>query len=131
MTDKQALLNYRIDQARDTLADAEMMLKGGVSARSVINRAYYAMFYSIMALFIHAGTAQKTSKHSGVISLFDKEFVHPGTIDRRYSKMMHKMFDARQESEYRELTKVSHEEAVESVRIAQEFFEEMRKFIEK
>jgi uncharacterized protein len=57
MTDKQALLSYRLDQAGQMLADAQKMLATGVSPRSVVNRAYYAMFYAVMGLFIE--TARK------------------------------------------------------------------------
>ena len=51
MTDRETLFRYRFREAEDTLADAEQMLKGGVSPRSVINRAYFAVFYFILALF--------------------------------------------------------------------------------
>ena len=70
MTDKQVLLAYRLKQAEETLADAELMLKSNLSARSVINRAYYSVFYAILALFIHSDVNPKTSKHSGVIAFF-------------------------------------------------------------
>ena len=57
------------------------MLKNHLSPRSIINRAYYSMFYAILALYINEGLNLKTSKHSVVISIFDKEFVHSGKID--------------------------------------------------
>ena len=44
------------------------MLEQNISPRSVINRAYYAMFYSILSLFLKSETLVKTSKHTGVIS---------------------------------------------------------------
>lgn len=39
MTDKQTLLFYRLQQAEETLSDAEKMLASGLSPRSIINRA--------------------------------------------------------------------------------------------
>ena len=51
MTDRETLLQYRIKQAEETLTDAEAMAKGGLSPRSIVNRAYYAMFYAVLALF--------------------------------------------------------------------------------
>ena len=65
MTDRETLFRYRLEQAEETLADARMMLAGGGSARSVVNRCYYAMFYGVLALFIQFNTPHKTSKHSG------------------------------------------------------------------
>ncbi len=81
MTDRDALLAFRLKEAEETLADAERMLKSGVSARSVSNRSYYCMFYAVLALFLKVGISAKTSKHAGVISVFDKEFVHSGRLD--------------------------------------------------
>ena len=75
MTDKQALFTYRLKQAEETLSDAEKTLQNHLSPRSIINRAYHSMFYTVLALFLKAGINIKTSKHIGVISIFDKEFV--------------------------------------------------------
>ncbi len=58
-----------LNEAEETLTDARKMLEGGISARSVVNRAYYAMFYGVIALLIHENIEHKTSKHSGIISI--------------------------------------------------------------
>lgn len=129
MTDKEALFTYRIREAEETLRDAEKMLQNGLSPRSVINRSYYSMFYAVLALFISEDMNPKTSKHSGVIAIFDKEFVHAGKIDRRYSKMLHRMFDVRQECDYKELVESTAEEAAESLKLATEFVETIKSFI--
>lgn len=52
MTDSEALYSYRLKQAEETLAEAEKMLAEEFSPRSIINRAYYAMYYVLLALFI-------------------------------------------------------------------------------
>jgi len=129
MTDKQTLLSYRMQQAKETLTDAQKMLRAGVSPRSVVNRAYYAMFYAAMALFIRFDVALKTSKHSGLITIFDQEFVHAGKIDKRYSKMLHRMFDARQEIDYKEMVLVSAEEATDATHHADAFIQEIERMI--
>ncbi len=129
MTDIEALFEYRLEQAETTLADAKKMLAAGISPRSVINRAYYSMFYMVLALFLKTNTNLKTSKHSGVISLFDKEFVLTGKIDKIFSRMLHSMFDDRQEFDYRELVEVSQNDAVNGVRHAEDFIDGVRSFI--
>ena len=121
MTDAEALYAYRINQSRETLTDARQMLEGKLSPRSIVNRAYYAMFYALLALFIKTGVHLKTSKHAGVISIFDKEFVHAGKVDVSHSKALHKVFDLRLESDYRELVDISTEDASEAVDLAQDF----------
>jgi uncharacterized protein (UPF0332 family) len=129
MTDKQSLFSYRLRQAEETLNDAEKMAEDKLSTRSIINRAYYSMFYAVLALFIHSDINPRTSKHSGVIAIFDKEFVHPGTVDRHFSKMLHRLFEARQEVDYKELVEVPMEDAKEFVRLAGEFLLAMKKVI--
>jgi len=129
MTDKQALFTYRLTQADETLTDAKKMLLEKLSPISIINRAYYSMFYALLALFLKADTNLKTSKHVGVISIFDKEFVHTGKIDEHYSKILHKVFNARQEGDYKELVKLSYEDAAEFVKLAEEFIEAIKKIV--
>jgi len=129
MTDRQTLLEYRIKQGEATLADAEKMLAGGLSPRSIVNRAYYATFYSVLALFLHADLAVRTAKHSGVIAIFDKEFILSGKLDKRLSRNLHALFDDRQEFDYKELVEVSQEDAAAAVDSARDFIESIIKHI--
>lgn len=122
MTDIESLFHYRIKQAEETLADAKRMhQEGNFSPRSITNRAYYSMFYSVLALFLKMEVNIKTSKHTGIISLFDKEFIKTGKIDKHYSAILHKMFNVRQKGDYKELVEISIEEAGEYVKLAEEF----------
>jgi len=93
----QALVKYRLEQADEALEAAGVLLEKGLD-RQAINRAYYAMFYGVLALL--ATRKQETSKHSGAISLFDKEFVKPGTVSKDFSRWLHDAFDLRQRSDY-------------------------------
>ena len=131
MTDKQALLAYRLKQAEETLADAEKMLQNTLSPRSIINRAYYSIFYAILALFLQRDINPKTSKHSGVIAVFDRDLVHTGKIEKHYSKIVHKMFAARQQVDYKELVETPVEDAEECVRLAKEFLHYVQLFMGK
>ncbi|MCX5885926.1 MAG: HEPN domain-containing protein [Proteobacteria bacterium] len=129
MTDKQALVAYRLKQAEETLADAKKMIRENISTRSIINRAYYSMFYALLALFLKNDIELKTSKHAGVISIFDKEFVHTGKVDKNYSKILHKIFDARQEGDYKEFVELSAEDAKGYVQQAGEFLKAIKEKI--
>lgn len=121
MTDQQTLFGYRIAEAEETLADARALLESGRSPRSVVNRAYYAMFYGVLALLIAEEIEHKTSKHSGIIAIFDKTIIHTGLLDRDYSRMLHRMFDTRQECDYKEFVQVSPEDAAIAVEQAERF----------
>ena len=45
----QTLVRYRLEQAAEALAAAELSLASALH-RSAVNRAYYAMFYALLAL---------------------------------------------------------------------------------
>lgn len=131
MTDKETLLRYRLNEAEETLHDAEKMLQSDIGPRSIINRAYYSMFYAVLALFLHSDINPKTSKHVGVISIFDSDFIHAGKIDKYYSKILHKLFETRQLCDYRELVELSLDDARESVNLAKEFLNALKQFMGK
>lgn len=131
MTDIETLFVYRIKQAEETLLDAERMLQGNFSPRSITNRAYYSMFYAVFALFLKTGINIKTSKHIGIISLFDKEFIQAKKIDKSYSKNLHKIFNVRQEGDYKEFVEISVEDAREYVGLAKEFLDCIKDYVGK
>ena len=131
MTDVETLFLYRLKQAEETLLDAKKMLESGLSPRSIINRAYYSMFYAILALFLKTGVDIKTSKHISVISIFDREFVKTGKVDKRYSKMLHDLFDVRLEGDYKEYVEITTDDAKEHVKLAEEFLKAIKDFINK
>ena len=121
MTDKETLFTYRLREAEETLDEATRMIEEGFSSRSTVNRAYYAMFYAVLALLIRFDVEHKTSKHSGIISIFDREFFLAGRIESRYSKMLHNLFDMRQKADYKEMVELTSDDASKAVEQAQEF----------
>jgi uncharacterized protein (UPF0332 family) len=131
MTDRETLFAYRLNEAEETLEDARKMLEGGISARSVVNRAYYAMFYGVIALFIHENIEHRTSKHSGIISIFDQSIVRTGKMGKEYSRMLHRIFNARQESDYKEFVHITAEDAADILRMAQQFVQGVRALVEE
>ena len=58
--DAAALIKVRMENARTTVRDAQLLRDAG-SLRSAINRAYYAMFYAASALALSRGLS--LSKH--------------------------------------------------------------------
>jgi uncharacterized protein (UPF0332 family) len=65
---------------------------------TVANRAYYAMFYSALALL--AMKDKLPRRHSQALSEFDVVFVKNGTVEKSYSAALHEAFDLRQTSDY-------------------------------
>lgn len=129
MTDIEELFTYRFRQAEETLDEAERMLESGFSVRSVVNRSYYAMFYALLALFIRLNISHRTSKHSGVIGIFDREFIRTGMIDSRFSKMLHRLFEQRQQADYKELVELPRTHGAAAVENAREFVMAIKQLI--
>ena len=88
-----ALIEYRLKEAEDSIEEAEVLLREGMSMRAVMNRLYYAMFYAVLALLQEKELG--TSKHSGAIALFDREFIKTGIFDKDMSKTLHRAFELR------------------------------------
>lgn len=102
------LAKYRFSRAEETFKDALLMLEKG-SYNSAINRFYYAAFYAVRALLATKGL--DSSKHSGVISLFQREFVKTGIFnDIEIARALSRSFEKRQDSDYEDFATVSEEE---------------------
>lgn len=117
--DKQVLIQYRLDRAHEAFDDARLMLEENGSPAGVVNRAYYAMFYATLAMLL---TIDKgSSKHQGVIALFDEFFMKPGILPKELGKMLHRVFELRQAGDYRDLLIITKEQAVEVLNTAAQF----------
>lgn len=73
------LIVYRIARANESMEDAHI-LAGAGRWNACVNRLYYACFYAISALLAHHGLS--SSKHTGVRSLFNKQYVKTGKIPK-------------------------------------------------
>lgn len=127
--EKKTLIRYRLSQARDSVKEAEVLLRERMSFRSVINRLYYAMFYAVLALLQEKDVG--TSKHSGVIALFDKEFIKTGIFDKDFSKVLHRAFELRQKGDYMEQAEITKQDIDEIQPKAQEFINKVESYFLK
>ena len=67
-----ALSNYRLDQAKENLEEAEVLFDNG-KYKGASNRAYYSIFHAVKAVLALEQTDFK--KHSSVIAYFNKEYI--------------------------------------------------------
>jgi len=125
--DTLELIKYRVEQAEVALDDARYLLQGQRSPQSIINRSYYAMFYAALALLQKSGKVP--SKHAGVISLFDTEYVLKGIFPKELSQHFHKAFELRQISDYKTKEPLSSEQAEDLLKKAGAFVEAIKKYL--
>ncbi len=80
-TDKDELLQ----QARDSLAAAKLLLNNGYAGYSAA-RSYYTMFYVASAILLDKNLS--FSKHSVVISGFGREFLKEGKVPTHFHRYL-------------------------------------------
>jgi len=119
--DKKTLIRYRMERARESLGDARLMLAQGGSYASAVNRAYYAMFYAALALLITVDRG--SSKHQGVIALFDENFIKQNILPKELGKLFHRAFEMRQAGDYRDMLSVTEEQAIDAINSAIKFLD--------
>lgn len=127
--ERKALIQYRLLEAKDSLREADVLLREGMSYRSVINRLYYAMFYAVLALLQEKEVG--TSKHSGAISLFDREFIKTGIFNSSFSKILHRAFELRQKGDYMEQSEITKQDIDEIQPKAQDFINEIGNYLSR
>jgi len=123
------LARYRLKQAEESIDEAAFLLQGKKSPRAVINRAYYAMFYAVLALLIFEPYA--SSKHSGVLGYFNRRFVKPGIFPEELGRILNKAFDLRQRGDYREYEELSYELVRPFVDQSRTFVQALKDYLER
>lgn len=91
------LAEYRMKRAEEMLLAAEENLKIG-QYKTSLNRSYYAIFHAMRAANIIKGF--DSSKHSGVIAFFNKEYLKAGIMDRQLSVIIKESSFLREKSDY-------------------------------
>jgi len=85
------------------------------------------MFYAVLALAV---LKQKiTSKHTGVIAFFDKDFVKTGIFSKDLSRSLHMAFELRKNTDYGEILTVNEEEVLQTLDDARLFVETIKKYL--
>jgi uncharacterized protein (UPF0332 family) len=120
------LVTLRMQQAAETLREARVLLTER-AARGAVSRAYYAMFYAVLALLATKGLG--SSKHSGAIALFDREFVKPGDLPKELSRSLHMAFEHRQQADYGELTQLDETVAAHLIGEAETFVRDVAAYL--
>jgi uncharacterized protein (UPF0332 family) len=122
------LASVRIQKAKEDYKAAISLLKNG-SLNAANNRAYYAMFHSIRAVFALESIDFKS--HFQVIGYFNKVYVHSGKFDSRYYKMIHNAVEARTQSDYEDYYDPSESDVRLNVGNAGEFIVAIVGYIEQ
>ena len=114
------LAKYRMERAKEMLEAAE----GNLNIRQYktsINRSYYAVFHAMRALNILKGF--DSSKHSGVIAFFNREYLKTEILDKALSVIIKNSSFLREKSDYDDFFIASKKEVETQVSEARIFLE--------
>lgn len=122
------LSKYRLQTAVEDL-DSAIALKEIGQYKSSINRSYYAIFHALRAVTAMDGF--DSSKHSGVIAYFNKNYVKEGIFDKEISKLIDTSFRLREKADYQDFFVVSKSQAEEQIGKAERVIGLIKHYLEK
>ncbi|MBA7714319.1 hypothetical protein ES703_123338 [subsurface metagenome] len=116
------LVKYRLENSKEKLGSAKLLLEND-KFKDSISRSYYAMYTAARALL--ATKHLDSSKHSGVISLFNQHFVKTGVVARDLGRILMKGKDLRQDGDYKDFVETSMKEAQDQYSDAEKFIDQI------
>lgn len=87
-----------LDQAREALADARLLLERGGSVNGIVNRLYYACFHAARATLYDRDL--NPNSHGGVRTLFGQHVVLEGDASREMGRLLTDLYDYRSSADY-------------------------------
>jgi len=94
-----------------------------------MNRLYYAMFYAVLALIVFERFI--SSKHTGVLSFFNKQFIKENVFPTEMGRWINKAFELRQTGDYREYVELTREQVEPYIEFAKSFVKKVEEFLEE
>ena len=115
------LAGYRMERAKEMLSAAEDNLKIS-QYKTSLNRSYYAIFHAMRAMNILKGF--DSSKHSGGIAYFNKEYIKEGIMDKELSVIIKSSSFLREKSDYDDFFIVGRTETENQLASAKVFWKQ-------
>ncbi|MCK4663716.1 MAG: HEPN domain-containing protein [Bacteroidales bacterium] len=115
-----------MEQAEETILDVQLLIEND-RLRSAVNRIYYGMFYSLLALGL--ANQFETSKHTQLIGWFNKDFIREGLIDSKYGKIINKAFNRRTKGDYDIYIEFEKKIVFEMFNEMQDFISEIKSYL--
>ena len=120
------LVMYRLESAKERLDAAKILLAAG-KYKDSIGRSYYAIFTAVREVLTKDGV--DFSKHAGVISYFQREYIKTGIFDKKYSNYLQEAFQIRNNCDYDDFYIVVKDDAVEQLSRAEEYYNAVKKYL--
>lgn len=126
MHSKEDLIKYRLKRAKESLEEA-VILSETNHWNTVANRLYYASFYAVTALLIKFDNS--SASHSGTKTLFNREFIRTGKMDKKYGILFNNLFNKRQEGDYEDFQFFEAETIRPLISLVEKFINEVENIL--
>lgn len=121
------LVLRRLERAKESLITAENVLTMLDDPKTAANRIYYAVFHAMRSMLALRGLDSK--KHSGVIAQFTYQYLRTAELDPQYSKVIVRLFDMRQNSDYDDFFEIHAEDVEMLLSQAKQFVLDVEKYV--
>ena len=115
--ERKLLVEYEVEKAHK-LIDQFSILENAELWDTLANRVYYAVFHAVTALLIKNGL--HAGSHQGVSVLFNKHFVKENLVDEKYGRLLARLENMREKSDYTCLFETTKEEVMPLIPQAKE-----------
>lgn len=122
----KAYIRYRLEKAQEVYL-AACILYDASQWNSVINRLYYACFYSASALLLYKHISAKS--HSGVIGQFSENIVRAGIVSIEEFRVYAKLLNWRTKGDYNDLYDFNKEDVDSIMNPAKHFIDKITELI--
>ncbi len=122
----KVLSEYRFERAKEMLDAARQNLNIN-QYRTSLNRSYYAVFHAMRAVNILNG--YDSSKHSGVIAHFNKNFLKENKLDRNLYKIIKDSSYLREKSDYDDFFVIGRQETERQLKNAEIFVKAVEDYL--
>ncbi len=117
-----------LERAHQKLYAARILLKEGLYDE-VASRAYYGAFLAARAILLLLGENPRT--HGGLLAAFGARLVNEGLVDSDYGKILTRLFEARQTSDYHPFVWTDESDARQYLKDAERFVAKMKDLIDQ
>ena len=120
------LSKYRFETAKQDLNTAKLLYELK-EFRSSVNRSYYAIFHAMRSVLALDGL--DSSKHSGIIAIFNQNYVRMGSFESGISKVIASAYRLRERADYQDFYIVTEQEASEQIEKAETIIGMVEKYL--
>ena len=124
--ERAKLCAYRLNAAKTTLTDAELLINNKMW-NAAVGRSYYACFYAVNALLINKQLQAR--KHSGVIQMFGLHFIQTGLLSKETGKFYTTVFDMRQSGDYLDYVDFEEKDVAVLLVPARNFIDQIEQYL--